>query len=207
VYKLQQQAIVQGGIVHFLLGNHELLFIENDLRFLNEKYIQASRIMGIRTTSLYAEEAVLGNWIRKLPIIITIDDLLITHAGISPAYLERKLKAKKVNMLFYKKVLNSSNRRKNELHNFLISEQGPIWYRGYFIQPSPSEQELDDILDFFDSKKIIVGHTSLGFITALFGGRVIGVDSNIKDGKTGEILIIKNGESFRGRTDGSRLKL
>ncbi|MCL6259209.1 metallophosphoesterase [Aquiflexum sp. TKW24L] len=207
VYKLEQQAKIKGGHVHFLLGNHELMVIENDLRFLNEKYVSAARIMGIRPASLYAEDAVLGNWLRKRPIIITIDDLLITHAGISPAFIGRNLTAKKVNTLFYKKILKASNRRKNELQNFLTGEEGPIWYRGYFIQPTPTEQQLDDMLDFFDSKKIIVGHTSLGFITGLFGGRVIGVDSNIKDGNTGEILIVENGEAFRGRTNGSRLKL
>jgi hypothetical protein len=207
VYKLEQQAKEQGGKVHFLIGNHELMVIENDMRFLNEKYVTVSRIMGIRPIALYSEETVLGNWVRKRPIIITIDDLLITHAGISPVFYERKLKAKKVNKLFYGKILNASNLRKNELQNFLTGENGPIWYRGYFKTPSPTEQQLDDILDFFDSRKIIVGHTSLGSISNLFGGRVIGVDSNIKDGNTGEILIIENGDTYRGRMDGSRSKL
>jgi hypothetical protein len=207
VYKLEQQAKAKGGHVHFLLGNHELMVIENDLRFLNEKYVSAAGIMGIRPANLYGEDAVLGNWLRKRPIVITIDDLLITHAGISPAFIGRNLTAKKVNTLFYKKILKASNSRKNELQNFLTGEEGPIWYRGYFIQPSPTEQQLDDMLDYFDSKKIIVGHTSLGSITGLFGGRVIGVDSNIKDGNTGEVLIIENGESFRGRPNGTRVNL
>lgn len=207
VYKLEQQAKAKGGKVHSLIGNHELMVIENDMRFLNEKYVSASTIMGIKPSALYAEESVLGNWLRKRPIIITIDDLLITHAGISPAFYKRKLKAKKVNTQFYNKILITSNRRKNELQNFLTGEEGPLWYRGYFIKPSPTEQELDDILGFFDSKKIIVGHTSLESINVLFGGRVIGVDSNIKDGNTGEILIIESDDTFRGRMDGSRLKL
>jgi hypothetical protein len=149
----------------------------------------------------------LGNWLRKRPVIITIDDLLFTHAGISPSFLQRKLPAKKVNKQFYSHILKSSSRRKNALQTFLTSDEGPLWYRGYFVEPFPTAQNLDDILDFFESKKIIVGHTSLRSITSLFEGRVIGVDGNIKEGITGEILIIENGETFRGRRDGSRIKL
>lgn len=207
VYKLEHQAKAQGGKVHFLIGNHELMFIESDFRFLNEKYVGATKLMGIRTSDLYAENAVLGNWLRKRPVIITIDDLLITHAGISPSFFQRKLAAKKVNKQFYSHILKSSSRRKNALQTFLTSDEGPLWYRGYFVEPFPTLQNLDDILDFFESKKIIVGHTSLRSITSLFEGRVIGVDGNIKEGITGEILIIENGETFRGRRDGSRLKL
>lgn len=207
VYKLEHQAKAQGGKVHFLIGNHELMFIESDFRFLNEKYVGATKLMGIRTSDLYSENAVLGNWLRKRPVIITIDDLLFTHAGISPSFLQRKLPAKKVNKQFYSHILKSSSRRKNALQTFLTSDEGPLWYRGYFVEPFPSTQNLDDILDFFESKKIIVGHTSLRSITSLFEGRVIGVDGNIKEGITGEILIIENGETFRGRRDGSRIKL
>jgi hypothetical protein len=207
VYKLEHQAKKQGGMVHFLVGNHELMFIENDMRFLNEKYVTASGIMGVSPSAFYGEEAVLGNWLRKRPVIITIDDLLITHAGISPEFIQRNLTSKKVNKVFYKNILKSSNRRKNETQIFLTGETGPLWYRSYFIQPSPSQQQLAEILDHFDSQKIVVGHTSLGAITPLYEGKVIGIDANIKEGKTGEILIIQNGEAFRGRTDGSRIKL
>jgi hypothetical protein len=207
VYKLEHQAEAQGGKVHFLIGNHELMFIENDFRFLNEKYVGATKLMGIRTSDLYAENAVLGNWLRKRPVIITIDDFLITHAGISPSFLQRKLTAKKVNKQFYTHILKASGRRKNTLQTFLTSEDGPLWYRGYFVEPFPTAQNLDDILDFFESKKIIVGHTSLRSITPLFEGRVIGVDSNIKEGITGEILIIENGGTFRGGKDGGRKEL
>lgn len=209
-YKLEQQAIQEGGKVHFLLGNHELMVKTNDFRYLNEKYISASKILQIKASELYSDNSVLGNWLKKRPAIIKIDDFLIVHAGISPQFLRRKLTAVEVNKVFFEDILSperSKNRSNRNLINFLTGEEGPIWYRGYFIEFAVSNKNLDDILAFFGSKHIIVGHTSLDAITALFDGRVIGVDSSIKDGKGGEILIVENGVKYRGKVNGSREKL
>jgi hypothetical protein len=206
-YKLTYQAEKSGGKVHFILGNHELMVKTGDFRYLNEKYVAATKIMGINPTELYSDNSVLGNWLKKRPAIIRIDDFLITHAGISPRFLKMKLNAEKVNKVFFEKILSpppSTNRNTKSLIRFLTGEEGPIWYRGYFIEFSVSNKNLDDILAFFESKYIVVGHTSLNAITALFEGRVIGVDSSIKDGRGGEILIVENGVKYRGRVNGSR---
>lgn len=206
-YKLENQAEKAGGKLHYILGNHELMVQTNDFRYLNEKYVRAAAIMQIKTADLYADNSVLGNWLRKRPAIIKIDSLLITHAGISPQLVQMKLKAQKVNKLFYEKILNPKYTRNNKLTDFLNGRNGPVWYRGYFNANEVATAALDEILDHFESSKIIVGHTSLEAVTAMFGGRVIAVDSSIKTGRNGEILIIENGETFRGMMDGSRLKL
>lgn len=206
-YKLAYQAEKSGGKVHFLLGNHELMIKTGDFRYLNEKYVAASKIMGINPAELYSDNSILGNWLKKRPAIIKIDDFLITHAGISPQFLKRKLNVEKVNKVFFEEVLSpqpTASRNTKSLIRFLTGEEGPIWYRGYFIEFSVSNKNLDDILAFFESKHIVVGHTSLEAITPLFDGRVIGVDSSIKDGRGGEILIVENGVKYRGRVNGSR---
>ena len=37
IYRLEQEASAAGGAVHFLLGNHELMVMRGDLRYLNER--------------------------------------------------------------------------------------------------------------------------------------------------------------------------
>jgi hypothetical protein len=207
-YNLENQAIEAGGRMHYLLGNHELMLLDNDLRYLNKKYFRAARVMKESVKKMHNNESVLGNWLRKRPVMITIDSLLITHAGISPDFVNRQLTTHDVNQIFYENILNAPKVRgdRGSDISFLKSPMGPIWYRGYFGEDDIELSQLDAILDYFGSQKIIVGHTSVDMITPLFGGRVLAVDSSIKNGRGGEILIIENGELFRGAINGIKYK-
>lgn len=207
-YNLENQAIEAGGRMHYLLGNHELMLLDNDLRYLNKKYFRAARLMKVSVKKMHNNESVLGNWLRKRPVMITIDSLLITHAGISPDFVKRQLTTHDVNQIFYENILNTSKVRSDRGSDisFLKSPMGPIWYRGYFGEDDIELSQLDTILEYFGSQRIIVGHTSVDMITPLFGGKVLAVDSSIKNGRGGEILIIENGELFRGAINGIKFK-
>ena len=206
-YKLEQQALKTGGRLHFLIGNHELMVASNDLRYLHPKYVSAVDIMGITVEELYGLNSVLGNWVRQRPAIITINDLLFVHAGISPEFIERKMTAKKVNRMFQETILGPypPKAKKEEDYYFLMESNGPVWYRGYFDEGEISEAGIDKILTYFKSKHIIVGHTSFQTVSSHFGGKVVGVDSSIKDGEDGEVLVVENGKLFRGLKDGKKV--
>jgi hypothetical protein len=208
VYKLENQAKRNRGRVHFLIGNHELMTMFNDLRYLNEKYQQAADIMGITVAEMYGATSVFGNWLRKLPAIVTINDLLFVHAGISKEMVDRKMKAGKVNRLFFDQIsgFKPGNKKQMEDVEFLTSALGPTWYRGYFVDGEVYEKDIDYILNFFKTKTMIIGHTSQRSVSQLFGGRVYVVDSNIKEGKNGEILIIEDGVFYRGNLDGVKFR-
>lgn len=207
-YNLEDQAIKAGGRLHYLLGNHEMMLLDNDLRYLNQKYTRAARLMKMSVRKLHDEESVLGNWLRKRPVIVTIDSLLITHAGISTEFVNRELTAHDANQIFYENILKRPKNRSDRGRDisFLTGPMGPIWYRGYFDENNVEIKDLDAILAYFSSNKIIVGHTSVDMITPLFGGRVLAVDSSIKNGRSGEILIIQNGDLFRGSINGIKFK-
>jgi hypothetical protein len=44
-------------------------------------------------------------------------------------------------------------------------------------------------------------------VSTFHGGRVIAIDSSIKNGENGELLFIENGKLSRGLLDGSRVAL
>ncbi|WP_373521770.1 metallophosphoesterase [Aquiflexum sp.] len=206
-YKLEQQAMKAGGRLHFLVGNHELMVARDDLRYLHEKYIKAAEIMGISIEELYGFNSVLGHWIRQRPAIVTINDLLFVHAGISPELIQRKMTAKSVNKMFFENIMGPypPKEKKEDDFWFLMESNGPVWYRGYFNEGEISDSDIDETLAYFKSKHIVVGHTSFETVSSHYGGKVIGVDSSVKNGEDGEVLIVENGTIYRGLKDGKKI--
>jgi hypothetical protein len=88
---------------------------------------------------------------------------------------------------------------------------GPLWYRGYFAHaaewPTASPAEVNDVLEYFDISRILVGHTIVPTITALYDGKVIAVQvyphRDEKNGKAVmEALRVERGRFYRSRIDG-----
>jgi hypothetical protein len=90
---------------------------------------------------------------------------------------------------------------------FLHKSDGPIWYRGYFKEPTASSTEIDRLLEHFNVSRIVVGHTSQKQIVSRYEGRVIGIDASMKRGLNGELLLIKGNKTWRGSLSGDALPL
>jgi len=199
VFRLEKQAELSGGKVHFLLGNHELMVLNNDIRYIHEKYRKSSELMGKTYTELFAENTFFGQWLRTKPVMLKINDLLFVHAGISPEFIERGYTIAETNQFFidsitgksWKEILNN-----NDL-TFLMDSNGPLWYRDYFENQKVPEEFIEGILKHFSTQHIIIGHTTLPNITPMFHNKVIAIDSGIKSADYGEILIIKKNNYYR----------
>ncbi len=199
-FKLENQAKDSGGKLHYLIGNHEEMIINKDVRYINEKYIATTNKMNLGYEKLFSENTLMGRWLRTKPVIIQINDILFVHAGISPELVEKGFTAEQVNRTFLNDILGKTKdeTKQDSVLRFLRGRKGPIWYRGYFNDTHLDEMKIDSILNHFNKKHIVVGHSSQQSIVSLFGNRVFGVDSNIKNGKYGEVLIYDKGDFFRG---------
>lgn len=209
LYTLEQQARDAGGGVLFLLGNHETMVLYDDLRYVNPKYLRSAEILGVAHADLYDEHSVLGQWLRSKSVIGKIDDLLFLHAGISPGHLELAMDIDQVNAA-YRRSLGTPRptlSRHPILSRLYDGRHSPIWYRGYFQDPDLSQAQVDDIVVHLGVSRIVVGHTSMEEIDAHFRGRIIAIDSSIKDGVSGELLLIEDGHLQRGLLDGRRQPL
>lgn len=206
VYQLEQQALQAGGRLHYVIGNHELMVFDNDLRYINKKYKQVASLMGTQYSKLFAAETFFGKWMKAKPVMISINDVLFTHGGISEEFIHRGLTQVQTNTLFVDSIFTQprAKYRENETLNFLSRSNGPLWYRGYFNDQTFDIHTLNWILKGLKKNRIIVGHTSHPTIVSLFENKVFGVDSSIKNGQSGEVLIYENGQYFRGLKDGSR---
>ncbi|WP_083779941.1 metallophosphoesterase [Shewanella violacea] len=211
MYKLDKQASDAGGKLHLLMGNHEQMVMRGDLRYVNERYHTAERLLERSYDELYDKTSEIGQWLRSKHTIVKINDSLFLHGGISGEWVDRKLTLDKANQIYRANIDKSKAEIKSDdLLNFLFLGEGPTWFRGYF-EDDYQESEIDRILAYFDVKHIVVGHTSQTRVLGLFHNKVLAVDSSIKNGKSGELLLITpNGDQdtlTRGLYDGSRVTL
>ena len=133
-----------------------------------------------------------------------MDNLLFTHAGISPILFRLNLSLEEINKSF-RNYLNKEGGF-TDLEQFLAGSWGPIWYRGYFYErskyPKITKAKLQEILKHYQARSIIVGHTHVNEIEPLFNGFLFGVD--IPMGEAGiedQALFIKDGKFYRCYSD------
>lgn len=207
LYQLEQQAKAAGGQLHFLLGNHEVMTLNGDLRYLNEKYHLVEQTLNRSISTLYASNTVLGQWLQTRNVLVKIGDLLFTHGGLNPELARQQRSLAEINQVFTEHLLKQPDQPREGFAHYLHKSDGPIWYRGYFRSPQASESDITLLKSTYDVNHIIVGHTTQDQILGLYNNAVIAVDSGIKRGKSGEILLIEQGHFYRGLLDGSRRPL
>jgi hypothetical protein len=193
IYKLEREAWRNGGQVHFTYGNHEIMVMQNDLRYLNEKYIQTAEMMNIQIERRYDANSFLGKWLRTKNTIVEINNMLLCHAGISCEIYYTGIKPRRINSLIRDNIgtkrdmINSDKKL-----SLLFKSKGPIWYRGYFGESEDSGC-YRDFAASHSYKKIIVGHTTQDSIISIHKNLIIAVDAGLKYDDKGQALHWKEG--------------
>ncbi len=209
LYKLEQQAARAGGKLHLLLGNHEVMVLNGSIKYVNDKYIQVAEKMGMAHKELFGPTTLLGQWLRTKPIAVSVNNIAFTHGGFSPEFVAKGYNILTTNQLFHDGIidhLKDSIAMDSSLY-FLSKSDGPIWYRGYFRDENFTKKYAQNILNKMEVKHIVVGHTSMEEVMSHFDGLIFSVDSSIKNGESGEILIWENNRFFRGTILGKRMEL
>ncbi|HEY0297696.1 MAG TPA: metallophosphoesterase, partial [Arachidicoccus sp.] len=190
IYKLEEEAKSKGGYVHTIIGNHDVMNLAGDVRFVNEKYFEHAKLMGIDYMQLFDEHTELGRWLRTKNVMEKIGNRLFVHGGVSPLVNDLKLSIEDINdkcRPFYDKIENSEAERFQSLYN----RQALYWYRGYFTQPRAVMKDIDDTLNFYGCKQIVVGHTILSDRNPAlyYEGKVLGIDVNHHKGIHAAVLL------------------
>ena len=211
IYNLEQQAQMAGGQLHLLLGNHEVMVLNDDLRYLHPKYLDVAKLLKKPFAQLFSQESILGRWLRTKPVLVKINDNLFAHGGFHPSFAKNERSLAAINSVFKMNLVNSELLEEREgWARYLHKINGPIWYRGYFSEEgeaAASSEEIDLLLKHFQVKHLIVGHTSQKQIETRYQGRVIAIDSSIKNGEYGELLFIDDDKKWRGSLSGEALPM
>ena len=208
LYDLEKQAEEKGGKLHVLLGNHEVMVLNGNLRSVHPKYKEVGKILEKPFNALFNKSTVLGDWLRTRPVVLKVNNILFTHGGLHPELITKGLSMKDINSQFKQQLVESElSEKRNELGNYLHRGNGPIYYRGYFQGEIATTQQIDDLLAYFNIKNIVVGHTTHRNIETRYNGKVIVIDANMKSGNAGEILFWQSGEFVRGTLSGEILPI
>jgi len=210
IYKLEQQAKEKGGRVHFLLGNHEYMVLHKDLRYIHKKYKAVSKLLAVGYDKLYGRNTILGRWLRSKSTIIKINKDYFVHGGVSKEFINKTGFSSETMHTINTTMRASINRSKKEMkstdfYKTYYSSKSLIWYRGYF-RDKLKDIEINEILHAINAKHIVVGHCSNKEVVQLFNHKIYGVDSSLKKGKYGELLLIKKNKYQRRTLQGKKKK-
>lgn len=204
LFNLEKEAKKEGGKVHLLLGNHELMVLHQDLRYIHDKYVNTSKLFKQPYTSFFDKTTVLGQWLRSKNITTVINEAGFVHGGYSAKVLEKEKALSEINKAFKNQIIDASQKSidSDELLSLLYFENGPLWYRGYANPAGFDSLQAELILQTLDLERVIVGHTSMPRIVSINDNKIFLVDSSIKFGTTGEILLFQNNSYYRGLISG-----
>lgn len=216
IYKLEEAAASQGGSVHFILGNHEVMNLESDLRFRHQKYTdlekQLTRRVDVRDAHIdfmIQRNNFLMGWMMNRSTIERIGETLFVHGGISPELLAERLTIQKINCQvrhYLKGQLAAADQT-----SLVASNVGPLWYRGMVIDHGHykkiDETILDEILRFYSARRLVIGHTVVDEVSTDFNNKVVRVDVQHAHNKFSPVsqgLIIDGEKIYRAYGNGAK---
>jgi len=211
LYKLEQEAKAKGGYLHTILGNHDIMNLSGDLRYVKEKYMTNARLMNLDYMDFYSADAELGRWLRTKNLIEKIGDNLCLHAGVAPVINAMNMSLAEINEKsrpFYDKAKKKELFTDMNIWKFFDGTKSSLfWYRGYFVEPKATEAEVDQTLALYKVKRIIVGHTITESNVGLYyNGKVLGIDVNQHKGKH-EGALYEQGKWYKVGVKGEKLVL
>ncbi len=200
LYRLEHEAATAGGYVHVMLGNHEMMVMRGDLRYVNARYTNGIvRTSRISYPDLFGPDMELGRWLRGKPLVVKLNDILFVHGGIAPELVARGLTIDSVNALGRASLdLSSAALAFSDVPRLLFGTTGPLWYRGYVEElkdryAATTDQELDAALAFYGASTVVVGHTENRELTRLHDGKVFAIDVSLADLGTFQGLLWEHG--------------
>lgn len=215
IFKLEQDAEVHGGHVHFILGNHEIKNLQGNFQKAAFKYFYVAAILEKQQFDLYGPDAVLGRWMASKNAIEKINGHLFAHGGLHPDIANTDLTLDAVNDIVRRNYRQAYFRKTSGgVEDLLTSTRtGLAWYRGFF-EAGASEERVQRVLDHFDASAIVVGHQPQSRVRSLFSGKIWAI--NVKHPRDyrgsfpqrrSEGLLITNGQHFRLLDDGTQVPL
>jgi hypothetical protein len=207
IHDLEEKAEKAGGKVHLVLGNHEIMTMTKDLRYLSRKEQNIAIAHGLSYDELFHPmDSYLGSWLRSKVSILRINQIVFAHGGvldIGPNSLEdfNNLAYFYMKDPMYLDVVqdNPDSTRYDPMEwwrmkLFFYDSEGPYWYRGY-VYSDTLEPQLDAMLKKHNSKIHVVAHTPLETITERYDGKLLTTDLN--DAATQLLLLVRNRNKYK----------
>ncbi len=206
--RLAGDAERQGGKVHALIGNHEVMRLLGDFRYvvpgeyarftspdseatrraILDKYpadqrarLEAETPLGmIEMIRAMGPDQDLGKYLRSLDTVVRINGIVFLHGGISPSVAS--MTCTEINETVRREIGPDFDKTKAAPSQSLAArEDGPLWYRGLATEPDGFAPEVKKILAVQQARAIVVGHSVVpGTIRARFDNTVFLIDTGMQ---------------------------
>jgi len=207
IYMLEEKAKTAGGYVHFILGNHEIMNMSNDLNYVNERYIQHAQLMNKPYMQLFGADAELGRWLATKNTVERIGKTLFMHGGISGYMNQMAIPLKDLNDMTRSFYTDTTYQYKDQRLNIIYSDFGPFWYRGYYKAPRATIEQIDSTLNIYGVNQITTGHTIISTeIRSLYNGKLYDTDVHHAEGQS-EALLIDDKKFMRVNNKGEKFEI
>ena len=213
IYKLEGEAKLAGGDVHFVLGNHERYLLDGRTKSVASKYYGTFRTTEMSQRELWSEKSELGRWLRSKPVMLKIGSTLFVHAGISPKVLSMDPSLQSIDKEAENNFVTDDVIRRTIDGSVIHDANGILFYRGLALDRSAddlgekaSTAHVNQVLEKFKVDRIAIGHTLATNISHDYNEKVIRVDVHHSD-KVSEGLVIKNNTLWRADDKGEMFPL
>jgi len=186
IIRLEQQAPLQGGCVHFILGNHEIMVMQADLRYVHQGEIQSyggvkEMIRALRPDGEY------GRWLSEHSTAIRINNALFVHGGLSGEFAMMPLDS--LNAMVRREISGDQSDASG-----ILSSQGPVWFRGYAEDRGTAvTEELTASLESTGCDFTVIAHSvSMAGVSTRFSGRAVMIDTGMSEcyGGTAQCIVL-----------------
>jgi len=204
IYSLEEKASAAGGYVHYILGNHEIMNMSNDLRYVQDRYIRNAALMNKSYMQLFGPDAEIGRWLATKNVAERIGDIIFMHGGISQYVNMMNVSLKELNDLVRPFYTDTTYEYSDQRLNILYSNFGPFWYRGYYTNPRATAAQIDSTLNIYNVRYITTGHTIVAEeIKSFYDGKLFDTDVHHAGGHS-EALLYEDGKFSRVNGKGEK---
>lgn len=184
--RVARQAKAAGGALYRIQGNHEVMNVALDFRYVSETGLRAFADSSQGSVAPRGQELPDqqqgrakafrpgGPWANRLaahPVVLQVNDSVFVHGGLLPHHLNHGLARLNAEM-------SAWMRGSGALPPILSGDEAPYWDRTYGHTVTQEDcLALDDVLARLGAKRLVVGHTpQKGGIGFACSGRVARID-------------------------------
>jgi len=161
---LAAQAPEHGGEVVNVIGNHELMNLQGDLRYVPESEFKPNGEYGGPTERKkeWGTKGRIGADIRqRFHTVAMREGTVFVHGGLDPIILDRYTGSGDKRLInLNEEVRGLLNVEKVPFNHKLFGDKGPFWNR--FLAEGPEAaacQKVQQVLDVLGAKRMVLGHT------------------------------------------------
>lgn len=143
--RLRDEAYKAGGQVVPLLGNHEVMNLVGDWRYVYPEDVETFGSFEARVKA-FEVDGFIGRYLTQLNMTAKVNRTIFCHGGIHPAFIDRQAGLDWINTYVHENLPEYMESKGKHGDDYgIFGGNGPTWYRGYALGPEEEECPLLEV--------------------------------------------------------------